>query len=86
MRLAQLTKEMSGNIKETFTSRIETMAWLEKETIKGAKDKLDHIVEMIGAPPWINNDTHLLTINYGVSLCLDFIWKQKLKHKSLFQV
>ena len=66
LELTQLTKDMSSNIKQTFTSRIESMDWLEQETVNGAKDKLEHIVELIGSSPWINNDTHLLTINYGV--------------------
>ena len=50
---------MIHQVKKAFKQRLETKKWLDPETIKLSKEKVDAISQMVAYPDEIHNDTYL---------------------------
>lgn len=50
---------MSANIKAVFSEQMDNLSWMDEETKKAAKIKVDTMSQLIGYPAWYDNSTAL---------------------------
>ncbi|GAB1602196.1 neprilysin-4-like [Argonauta hians] len=68
-------KEMIHNIREAFNELLHEVAWMDSHTIKVAQEKANAIVERIGYPPYILNDTVLTNMYYPIKYLTDYYFE-----------
>ncbi|CAI9741548.1 neprilysin-1-like isoform X2 [Octopus vulgaris] len=71
-------KEMIHNIREAFNELLHEVEWMDSSTIEVAQEKANAIVERIGYPPYILNDTVLTNMYYHVDYQADFYFENVL--------
>lgn len=48
---------MISNLKKSFKSLIDANQWMDNETKKRAKNKVDRMIQRVAHPDWILNET-----------------------------
>lgn len=63
---------MVTNLKRAFKSLVNDATWMDSTTKSIAMEKADAIVEFVGYPPWIKNNTALEDYYDGVIKIIKF--------------
>ncbi|XP_073971448.1 neprilysin-like isoform X2 [Rhodnius prolixus] len=64
----QVAEVMSANIKAVFSEQMDNLSWMDEETKKAAKIKVDTMSQLIGYPAWYDNSTALEHYYDGLSI------------------
>lgn len=57
---------MISNLKRAFKSLVDDSTWMDKSTKATAKDKVDAMIDFVGYPDWISNNTAIEDYYDGV--------------------
>lgn len=55
----KIAKSLIGDIKSSFKSKLPDLSWMDEATRVKAADKADRVIEKIGYPDWVENNTKL---------------------------